>query len=82
MFGQIIWDTSKSLLFHTFMDEHEDRLRPLSYSDADVILMCFSVESPDSLDNISEKWLPEVQHFCPHVPIVLVGNKQVTKNVV
>uniref|UniRef100_A0A914RKJ7 Uncharacterized protein n=1 Tax=Parascaris equorum TaxID=6256 RepID=A0A914RKJ7_PAREQ len=51
-------------------------LRPLSYPDTDVILMCFSVDSPDSLENIPEKWTPEVRHFCPNVPIILVGNKK------
>ncbi len=36
-----------------------DRLRPLSYPDTDVILMCFSIDSPDSLGNdISRK--PEI----------------------
>jgi small GTP-binding protein len=38
--------------------------------------MCFSIDSPDSLENIPEKWVPEVKHFCPNVPIVLVGNKK------
>ncbi len=53
--------------------EDYDRLRPLSYPDTDVILMCFSIDSPDSLENIPEKWNPEVKHFCPNVPIILVG---------
>ena len=38
--------------------------------------MCFSIDSPDSLENIPEKWTPEVRHFCPNVPIILVGNKK------
>ncbi|KAK6177772.1 hypothetical protein SNE40_015807 [Patella caerulea] len=53
-----------------------DRLRHLSYLDTDVILMCFSIDNPVSLENISEKWKPEIQHFCPNVPIILVGNKK------
>ena len=40
--------------------------------------MCFSIDSPDSLENIPEKWTPEVKHFCPNVPIILVGNKKVS----
>ena len=65
-----LWDTAGQ--------EDYDRLRPLSYPDTDVILMCFSIDSPDSLENIPEKWTPEVKHFCPNVPIILVGNKKVS----
>lgn len=67
-----LWDTAGQ--------EDYDRLRPLSYPDTDVILMCFSIDSTDSLDNITEKWHPEVKHFCPNVPIILVGNKQDLRN--
>jgi len=67
-----LWDTAGQ--------EDYDRLRPLSYPDTDVILMCFSIDSPDSLTNIPEKWVPEVRHFCPKVPIVLVGNKKDLRN--
>ena len=49
--------------------------RPLSYPDVHVTLMCFAVNNPDSLENITEKWAPEVAHFCPKVPIILVGTK-------
>lgn len=55
--------------------EDYDRLRPLSYPDTDVLLICFSVDNPDSLQNVMEKWGPECSHFCPDVPIVLCGNK-------
>lgn len=48
-----LWDTAGQ--------EDYDRLRPLSYPDTDVILMCFSIDSPDSLENIPEKWTPEVE---------------------
>ncbi len=27
-----------------------------------------------------QKWTPEVKHFCPNVPIVLVGNKKDLRN--
>ncbi|XP_030627120.1 rho-related GTP-binding protein RhoB-like isoform X1 [Chanos chanos] len=67
-----LWDTAGQ--------EDYDRLRPLSYPDTDVILMCFSVDSPDSLENIPEKWVPEVKHFCPDVPIILVANKKDLRN--
>ena len=63
-----LWDTAGQ--------EDYDRLRPLSYPDTHVILMCFSIDNPDSFENITEKWVPEVNHFCPNVPVVLVGNKK------
>ncbi|XP_049268332.1 cell division control protein 42 homolog [Rhipicephalus sanguineus] len=31
-----------------------ERLRPLSYPDTDAILMCFSIDLPESLENIPE----------------------------
>ncbi|XP_062136605.1 ras-like GTP-binding protein Rho1 isoform X2 [Drosophila sulfurigaster albostrigata] len=63
-----LWDTAGQ--------EDYDRLRLLSYPDTDVIVMCFSIDLPDSLENIQDKWIPEVKHFCPNVPIILVGNKR------
>lgn len=33
-----------------------------------------------STENIPEKWTPEVKHFCPSVPIILVGNKKDLRN--
>ncbi|GFR90404.1 Ras-like GTP-binding protein RHO [Elysia marginata] len=67
-----LWDTAGQ--------EDYDRLRPLSYPDTDAILMCYSVDSPDSLQNIAEKWTPEVKHFCPNIPIIVVANKKDLRN--
>ena len=63
-----LWDTAGQ--------EDYDRLRPLSYPDTDVVLMCFAINNLDSFDNILEKWLPEVKHYCPNIPVVLVGCKR------
>ena len=41
----------------------------------DAFLICFSVASKTSFDNIRHKWHPEVKHYCPGTPIVLVGCK-------
>ncbi|KAH3902463.1 probable GTP-binding protein RHO1 [Saccharomycodes ludwigii] len=62
-----LWDTAGQ--------EDYDRLRPLSYPDSDVVLICFSIDLPDSLENVMEKWISEVLHFCRGVPIILVGCK-------
>ncbi len=45
-----LWDTAGQ--------EDYDRLRPLSYPDSHVILICFAIDSPDSLDNVQEKVSP------------------------
>lgn len=62
-------------LYDTAGQDVYDRLRPLSYPDTDAFLVCFAVDSPDSLYNAYDKWTPEVKHFGPNVPFVLVGTK-------
>jgi len=62
-----LWDTAGQ--------EEYDRLRPLSYANANVFLICFSLVNPVSFENVSAKWYPEVMHFCPEVPQILVGTK-------
>ena len=52
------------------------RLRPLSYPDTDVFLLCFSLTDKASYENVRLKWLPELRHHGPKVPIVLLGTKQ------
>uniref|UniRef100_T1INH2 Uncharacterized protein n=1 Tax=Strigamia maritima TaxID=126957 RepID=T1INH2_STRMM len=61
-----LWDTAGQ--------EAYDQLRPLSYPDTDVILICLSIDNPDNLENIRDKWSPEVKHYCPKCPVILVGN--------
>jgi Ras homolog gene family, member A len=35
--------------------DYYDRMRPLSYPGTHVSLVCFAIDSPDSLDNVQEK---------------------------
>ncbi|ETW80794.1 hypothetical protein HETIRDRAFT_410058 [Heterobasidion irregulare TC 32-1] len=63
-----LWDTAGQ--------EEYERLRPLSYSKSHVILIAFAIDTPDSLDNVSVKWIEEVRSICgPTIPIILVGCK-------
>ncbi|TYG56548.1 hypothetical protein ES288_D08G072700v1 [Gossypium darwinii] len=62
-----LWDTAGQ--------EDYNRLRPLSYRGADVFILAFSLISRPSYENVTKKWLPELKHYAPAVPIVLVGTK-------
>ena len=62
-----LWDTAGQ--------EDYDRLRPLSYPQTDVFLVCFSVISPASYENVKSKWIPEISSHAPGVPFILVGTK-------
>ena len=62
-----LWDTAGQ--------EDYDRLRPLSYPQTDVFLVCFSVVDPTSFHNVKLKWIPELQLHAPGVPFILVGTK-------
>jgi len=44
--------------------EEFDRLRTLSYADTHVIMLCFAVDSRDSLENVEEKWYDEIAKNC------------------
>lgn len=62
-----LWDTAGQ--------EDYNRLRPLSYRGADVFLLAFSLISKASYENVAKKWIPELRHYAPGVPIILVGSK-------
>ncbi|KAJ2459306.1 Rho GTPase protein rac1 [Coemansia sp. RSA 2424] len=62
-----LWDTAGQ--------EDYDRLRPLSYPQTDVFLVCFSLVSPPSFENVRSKWSPEISHHAPNIPCILVGTK-------
>ncbi|KAK8778447.1 hypothetical protein V5799_020217 [Amblyomma americanum] len=50
-----------------------DTVRPLSYQDASVVLLCFNVGAPESLHNVIHKWQPEVRQHCPGASLLLIG---------
>jgi len=56
-------------------EEADRRLRPLSYPQTDVFLLCFSIDKLTSYESIKTKWFPLVSHHCPHAAIILCGMK-------
>ncbi|KAI8341690.1 protein RHO3 [Chlamydoabsidia padenii] len=62
-------------LFDTAGQEEFDRLRSLSYADTHVVMMCYAVDSMDSLENIPNRWMEEVSEHCPYAKLILVALK-------
>lgn len=63
-----------SIFLFVHQDEF-DKLRHFCYSRTDALLLCFSVVSPASFQNVWEKWVPEIRRRCPLTPILLVGTQ-------
>eukprot|EP01083_Nonionella_stella_P190191 704484_1 len=49
-----LWDTNG--------DEEYNKLRPLSYPDSDVVLICFDIMNKKSFTNCDRHWCAEIQH--------------------
>ncbi|XP_031751066.1 rho-related BTB domain-containing protein 2-like isoform X1 [Xenopus tropicalis] len=68
----VVDEVSVSLrLWDTFGDHHKDRR--FAYGRSDVVVLCFSTANPYSLRHVRSMWYPEIKHFCPRTPVILVG---------
>jgi len=59
-----VWDTSGSTSY--------DSVRPLSYTEADVFIVCFRISDPISLYNVKAHWIGEIRKHSQS-PVVLCG---------
>ncbi|KAM3142360.1 hypothetical protein pb186bvf_005517 [Paramecium bursaria] len=71
-FNISLWDTAGQ--------ETYEKLRVLSYQSADVFIIVYSVIDPKTLDNVIQKWIPELQQYAVDTPIVIAGNKTDLRN--
>ena len=57
--------------------EESSRLRALHYFhlQPNVVLVLFSISNPRSVTSVRMDWYPEVSHYSPNTPIILVGTK-------
>lgn len=63
-----LWDTAGQ--------EDYDRLRALSYPNTNVFLVCFAVDNPVSLENLVDRWIPEITVYGKGLPFLVVGLKK------
>lgn len=73
------YDKNKSIslaLWDTAGQEDYDTIRPLSYRETDLVLLCYTIENKKNLDNISSKWLMEIKNYCPKAGYFLIGLKE------
>ncbi|XP_015200856.1 rho-related GTP-binding protein RhoH [Lepisosteus oculatus] len=62
-----LWDTAGSDTFKN--------IRPMSYQQADVILLCYSVSNHTSFVNVRHKWISEVRENLPRTPVLVVATQ-------
>lgn len=62
-----LWDTAGSDNFR--------QIRPRSYHQADVVLVCYSVANPHSLASVQHKWIAEIRENLPRAPVLLVATQ-------
>jgi len=66
-FQLALWDTAGQEEYHL--------LRPLSYAQSDLFMICFSVNDRFSFKNAVKKWHAELQKVAPNTPKMFVGTK-------
>ncbi|KYO28193.1 hypothetical protein Y1Q_0006924 [Alligator mississippiensis] len=68
--GQLISTASakRSLNVHGML-----LMKRFAYGRSDVVVLCFSIANPNSLNHVKTTWYQEIKHFCPRTPVILVG---------
>lgn len=51
-------------------------LRQVAYKKTDLVMICFALDDPQSLENVEKFWVPEVEKNAPGIPYMLVGNRR------
>ena len=62
-------------LLDTCGNENYEGLRPLSYANANVFILCFPVNNTLQFSQLEPYWFYEIKHFRPDVPIILTATK-------
>ena len=76
---EVKFDKNKSAtlaFWDTAGQEDYDTIRPLSYRETDLVLLCYTINNKRNLENVSTKWLAEIKNYCPNAGYILVGLKE------
>ena len=63
-------------IFDTLGGEEEEK-RKLNYAGTNMMMICYSVVSPDSYESVEERWVPEIDKLSPKTPFIIVGRESV-----
>lgn len=66
---------AKLALWDTAGQDDYDTIRPLSYRDTDLVLLCYAIDGKKNIGNIEKKWLMEIKNYCPSAKYFLVALK-------
>ena len=74
LFSMSLWDTAGA-------DDYR-RLRPLSYPQTDLFVICFSIATPSQLERVKTAWVPEIAPYAafPNCKTILVGTMRDLRN--
>ncbi|KNZ47058.1 hypothetical protein VP01_670g6 [Puccinia sorghi] len=68
----------KCTIYTDIVGENElGDVEPSSYANTHVVMLCFSVDQPNSLVNAENKWLDRIIEKCPGVKICLLGKSHI-----
>ncbi|KAK3799361.1 hypothetical protein RRG08_063500 [Elysia crispata] len=63
-------------IYDTGGQETFRHLRKLNYPKSDAAIICFGLDSEESLKDVDKNWVPEMRRICPGIPLLLAGLKK------
>lgn len=63
-----MWDTAGQ--------ENYSSVRTISYSNSEIIMICYSIGDKTTLKDVAKIWAPEARNYCVDADVLLVGLKK------
>lgn len=68
-------DNIPLLVIDTSLRSETNQTLESLFENADVILLCYAIDMPESIEHLRTYWLPEIKKLNENIPIVLCGCK-------